>query len=96
MNLGSIFIILWNCTGVIMVLALFYFAGTDWALNIMVLLQLCVFLFFVFKNDVKKSDITWKRIENMEVKYGSVALCWSLFLIFILIIYNFLRGNIAF
>ena len=55
----------------------------------LVLNGLCVSLFFIAKNGIKKSDLTSDNIKHMEIKYGSVALFYAVIesILWILLIY---------
>lgn len=50
---------------------------------------ICVSLFFIAKNGIKKSDLTSDNIKHMEIKYGSVALFYAVIesILWILLIY---------
>ena len=55
-------------------------------------LYLGMFLwFFAIKNDIKKSDLTKKNLENIEIKYGSVALFYTIVIILIWLVLIYIR-----
>ena len=47
--------------------------------------------FFAIKNDIKKSDLTKKNLENIEIKYGSVALFYMIVIILIWLMLIYIR-----
>ena len=66
-----------------------YFFGEIYYIDALGFICICVSLFFIAKNGIKKSDLTSDNIKHMEIKYGSVALFYAVIesILWILLIY---------
>ena len=66
-----------------------YFFGEIYYIDAIYTMCICVSLFFIAKNGIKKSDLTSDNIKHMEIKYGSVALFYAVIesILWILLIY---------
>ena len=66
-----------------------YFFGEIYYIDAIYAMCICVSLFFIAKNGIKKSDLTSDNIKHMEIKYGSVALFYAVIesILWILLIY---------
>ena len=60
-----------------------YFFGEIYYIDALGFILVCFFGFFAIKNDIKKSDLTKKNLENIEIKYGSVALFYMIVILLI-------------
>ena len=60
-----------------------YFFGEIYYIDALVFILVCFYGFFAIKNDIKKSDLTKKNLENIEIKYGSVALFYMIVILLI-------------
>ena len=66
-----------------------YFFGEIYYIDAIYAMCICVSLFFIAKNGIKKSDLTSDNIKHMEIKYGSVALLYAVIesILWILLVY---------
>ena len=60
-----------------------YFFGEVYYIDALGFILVCFYGFFAIKNDIKKSDLTKKNLENIEIKYGSVALFYTIVILLI-------------
>ena len=60
-----------------------YFFGEIYYIDALGFILVCFYGFFAIKNDIKKSDLTKKNLENIEIKYGSVALFYMIVILLI-------------
>lgn len=69
--------------------ALKYVFGEIYYIDAIYAMCICVSLFFIAKNGIKKSDLTSDNIKHMEIKYGSVALFYAVIesILWILLVY---------
>jgi hypothetical protein len=66
-----------------------HFFGEIYYIDAIYAMCICVSIFFIAKNGIKKSDLTSDNIKHMEIKYGSVALFYAVIesILWILLIY---------
>jgi len=60
-----------------------YLFGEVYYIDALGFILVCFYGFFAKKNDIKKSDLTKKNLENIEIKYGSVALFYTIVILLI-------------
>ena len=68
-----------------------YFFGEVYYIDALGFILVCFYGFFTIKNDIKKSDLTKKNLENIEIKYGSVALFYMIVIILIWLMLIYIR-----
>ena len=68
-----------------------YFFGEVYYIDALGFILVCFYGFFAIKNDIKKSDLTKKNLENIEIKYGSVALFYMIVIILIWLMLIYIR-----
>ena len=68
-----------------------YFFGEIYYIDALGFILVCFYGFFAIKNDIKKSDLTKKNLENIEIKYGSVALFYMIVIILIWLMLIYIR-----
>ena len=60
-----------------------YFFGEIYYIDALGFILVCCYGFFAIKNDIKKSDLTKKNLENIDINYGSVALFYTIVILLI-------------
>ena len=60
-----------------------YFFGEIYYIDALGFILVCFYGFFAIKNDIKKSDLTKKNLENIDINYGSVALFYTIVILLI-------------
>ena len=60
-----------------------YFFGEIYYIDALGFILLCFYGFFQIKNYIKKSDLTKKNLENIDINYGSVALFYTIVILLI-------------
>ena len=68
-----------------------YFFGEIYYIDALGFILVCFYGFLAIKNDIKKSDLTKKNLENIEIKYGSVALFYMIVIILIWLMLIYIR-----
>lgn len=68
-----------------------YFFGEIYYIDALGFILVCFYGFFAIKNDIKKSDLTKKNLENIDIKYGSVALFYTIAIILIWLVLIYIR-----
>ncbi|WP_103607524.1 hypothetical protein [Campylobacter concisus] len=68
-----------------------YFFGEVYYIDALGFILVCFYGLFAIKNDIKKSDLTKKNLENIEIKYGSVALFYMIVIILIWLMLIYIR-----
>lgn len=68
-----------------------YFFGEIYYIDVLGFILVCFYGFFAIKNDIKKSDLTKKNLENIDINYGSVALFYMIVIILIWLMLIYIR-----